>query len=95
MVAGFESDVAAGRVLWSLVRRLNETTGPLRSVTCPHIRDDLSISSGMFPPYGSAKRWDGVDLAPYHRNRASDLRHPDIWRGFRAVNLTAGHPSPL
>jgi len=83
------------RVLWSLVRRLKETTWPRRSVTCPHIRDDLSIRSGMFPPYGSAKRWDGVDLTPYHRNIASDLRHPNIWRGFRAINLTAGHPFPL
>jgi len=46
------------------------------------------------PTYGSAKRWDGVDLTPYHRIIASDLRHPIVWRGFRAINLTAGHPSP-
>ena len=83
------------RVLWSLVRRLKETTWPRRSVTCPHTRDDLSIRGGMFPPYGSAKRWDAVDLTPSHRNIASDLRHPNIWRGFRAINLTAGHPFPL
>jgi len=51
MVAGFDSDISAGRVLWSLVRRLKETMRPLRCVTCPHIRGDLSIRSGMFPPY--------------------------------------------
>jgi len=80
MVAGFESDVAAGRVLSSLVRRLKETTWPLRSVTGPYIREDISIRSGMFPPYGSAKCWDGVDLTPYHRIISSDLRHPHGWR---------------
>jgi len=94
MVAGFESDVAAGRVLWSLVRRLKETTGPLQSVTCSHIRDDLSIRSGMFPPYVTAKHWNGVDLTPYHWIIASDLRHPNIMRGIRAMNLTAEHPLP-
>ena len=94
MVAGFRSDVAAGRVSWSLVRREQETTWPLRSVTSPHIRDDLSIRSGTLPPYGFAKRWDGVDLTPQHRIIASDLRHPSVWRGFRAINLTAGQLSP-
>jgi len=46
------------------------------------------IRCSMFPPFGSAKRWDGVDLTPYHRIKASDLRHPNVWRGFRAINLT-------
>jgi len=75
MVAGFESDVAAGRVFWSLVRRLKQTTGPLHRVTCPHLRDYLSIFCGIFPPYRSAKRWDDVDHTPYGRIIASNLRH--------------------
>ena len=55
----------------------------------------LSRFDSTIPPNGSAKPWDGVDLTPYHRIIASDLRHPNIWRGFRAINLTAGHPFPL